>query len=165
MFTNEGKIKLIDFGLSFFDLLNTSCSTTNKTIIGTIGYTSPEIINCLEHSFSTDYWSLGVILIELMTGIPPFNDNSIENTQKNILIGNYSKDFIQNSSIEFQDLVFQLLDPNPSTRIGYNSINEIKNHKWFNNFSWKDFESIEINSKLKDKINLVDQEILEDYFS
>ena len=48
-------------------------------IIGTPDYMAPEILKGQDiNSPSIDLWSLGVIFFEMVTGMPPFNDVSIE---------------------------------------------------------------------------------------
>jgi serine/threonine protein kinase len=66
MIDSEGHIKLIDFGFSKqVDLKGDLKATTN---CGTVGYTAPEVILGVGHSFSADVWSFGILLGELLTG-------------------------------------------------------------------------------------------------
>lgn len=54
--------------------------------MGTPDYISPEIIKGVSSdNYSTDYWSLGVIMYELLVGVPPFNDTTVERLFDNIL--------------------------------------------------------------------------------
>ncbi len=54
-------------------------------IVGTPDYIAPEILNGKGlSSRALDFWSIGVILFELLVGIPPFNDPSLEQIFKNI---------------------------------------------------------------------------------
>jgi serine/threonine protein kinase len=55
-------------------------------IVGTPDYIAPEIILGTSISnFSSDYWSLGVIMYELLCGIAPFNDDTVEKIFDNIV--------------------------------------------------------------------------------
>lgn len=66
MIDSEGHIKLIDFGFSkHLDLKGGQKAYTN---CGTIGYTAPEVIAGVGHSFEADIWSFGILLVEMMTG-------------------------------------------------------------------------------------------------
>lgn len=58
----------------------------NRVIQGTPDYISPEILEGKEnfHPFACDWWSIGVILFELIVGVPPFNDETIEKIFDNI---------------------------------------------------------------------------------
>ena len=93
--------------------------------MGTPDYIPPEVINGVSISNKTiDWWSLGIILYEMICGIPPFNDNSVENIFHNILnraivwppIGE-GDDCM---SSECKDLIEKLLDMNHKTRLGAN---------------------------------------------
>lgn len=54
-------------------------------LIGTADYIAPEVIKQQEHTFRVDFWSLGIVTYELLTGALPFNDDTPEKIFKNIL--------------------------------------------------------------------------------
>ncbi|CAD8076112.1 unnamed protein product [Paramecium sonneborni] len=107
-----------------------------KKIVGTPDYIAPEIIQGTSASnFSCDYWSLGIIMYELLCGIAPFNDDTVEKIFDNIL--NMKIEWPQIGegddciSQQAYDLMIKLLEPNFYNRIGHKSIEEIKNHHFF----------------------------------
>ncbi|CAD8048231.1 unnamed protein product [Paramecium sonneborni] len=117
-------------------------SSKNKRIVGTPDYIAPEVLKgeSLTNS-SLDYWSLGVIMYEMLCGIPPFNDDSVEKIFDNIL--NYRIEWPNVSDIEEEsishnayDLMCQLMEPDYTKRIGHQDINEIKNHPFFEGINW-----------------------------
>lgn len=70
---DRGNPKLVDFG--FAKKLQLSQKRTH-TNCGTPAYISPEIIRATGHSFETDIWSLGVLMVELISGQTPFSADS-----------------------------------------------------------------------------------------
>jgi serum/glucocorticoid-regulated kinase 2 len=64
-------LKIVDFGLS--KKIN-KCSNKTKSFsyCGSAEYMAPEMILRTGHSFALDYYSLGALLYELVTGLPPF---------------------------------------------------------------------------------------------
>lgn len=72
---NQGYAKLVDFG--FAKKLQTGRKTW--TFCGTPEYVAPEVILNKGHDISADYWSLGVLMFELLTGTPPFTGINLNN--------------------------------------------------------------------------------------
>ena len=71
---NEGHIRLTDFGLS------KDCVGANQlthTFCGTPEYLAPEVIHGAGYGHAVDWWSLGTLLYEMLTGLPPFFNNNL----------------------------------------------------------------------------------------
>lgn len=71
----EGHIKLTDFGLSKEALDDKAYS-----FCGTVEYMSPEVIARHGHTKSADFWSLGVVMYEMLTGVLPFHGETRKET-------------------------------------------------------------------------------------
>jgi len=63
----NGYIKLSDFGLA-------KNALQSSTFCGTAEYISPEILNKETHDYKSDWWALGILIYEMLTGVPPFYD-------------------------------------------------------------------------------------------
>lgn len=70
LITEDGHIKLADFGFAK-RLLNHS---KTFTFCGTPEYMAPEILFKSGYDYSVDWWSLGVVIFEMLTGYSPFYD-------------------------------------------------------------------------------------------
>lgn len=64
----DGHIKLADFGLSKI----TKDDALNESYCGSAEYMSPEMLNGEPYSYGIDYYSLGSVVFEMLTGLPPF---------------------------------------------------------------------------------------------
>ena len=73
MLDSEGNIKIIDFGLSTILHKNQLA----QTYVGTCEYQAPEIVQRLVYEKSVDWWSLGIIIYEMLFSTTPFFDINI----------------------------------------------------------------------------------------
>ncbi|KAH7865767.1 hypothetical protein Vadar_010979 [Vaccinium darrowii] len=103
---------LTDFGMAKqFDEY-----TRSNSMSGTVEYMSPEIILGKGHNKAADWWSIGILLFEMLTGKPPFIGGNREKIQQKII-----KDKIKLPSFLTSDshsLLKGLLQKEPSKRLG-----------------------------------------------
>ncbi|GFY38403.1 hypothetical protein TNIN_323041 [Trichonephila inaurata madagascariensis] len=111
----QGYVKLVDFG--FAKKLQNGRKTW--TFCGTPEYVAPEIILNRGHDISADYWSLGVLMFELLTGTPPFTGPDPMRTYNIILKGIDAIEFPRIISRNAMALIKKLCRDNPAERIGY----------------------------------------------
>ncbi|XP_059479855.1 cGMP-dependent protein kinase, isozyme 2 forms cD4/T1/T3A/T3B isoform X1 [Neocloeon triangulifer] len=131
----NGYVKLVDFG--FAKKLVHGRKTW--TFCGTPEYVAPEVILNRGHDISADYWSLGVLMFELLTGTPPFTGADPMKTYNIILKGIDAIEFPRNITRNATALIKKLCRDNPAERLGYQKggISEIQKHKWFDGFNWE----------------------------
>ncbi|PNP82558.1 hypothetical protein FNYG_04267 [Fusarium nygamai] len=55
-----------------------------KSIVGSPDYMAPEVLRGEEYDFTVDYWSLGCMLFEALTGFPPFAGATPDETWRNL---------------------------------------------------------------------------------
>ncbi|CAD8086221.1 unnamed protein product [Paramecium sonneborni] len=143
--TENGHLKLTDFGLS---KKYESDEMKFFTMAGTPEYLAPEILNNSGHNYTVDWWCLGILIYEMLTGRTPFQDkeNNIRNIQKLIQDGNIQfTDYIDENS---KDIILKFLNKDPIQRLGHKSIQDIKDHAFFNDLNWDDIANLRIQSPL-----------------
>ena len=132
-------IKLIDFGISkIFNPLDKIDKNGDKKIKGSFFYMAPECFQKkIKYDEKIDIWSCGVILYTLLIGKNPFKGHNFEETEKNIITGNYSfpEAFAKVASQQVRDLITECLKTNPSERI---SAKKALNHPFFDLYEIKD---------------------------
>jgi len=129
-----GHIALCDFGLCKLDMKD---EDRTNTFCGTPEYLAPELLLGHGYTKSVDWWTLGVLLYEMLTGLPPFYDENTNEMYRKIL-----QDPLQFPGPEIvpaaaKDLLQRLLDRNPDRRLGANGAAEIKAHHFFANIDWR----------------------------
>ena len=114
------------------------------SLVGTEEYLAPETLSDTDLSYACDYWSLGVILYQLLCGSTPFKGRSDLETYHNIQKSQDITFTKPNIDAEAQDLIKQLLTKDPTQRIGFNGIEEIKSHPYFEGIDWTTVRSSKV---------------------
>ena len=120
----QKNIKIVDFGLSNIypnnELLITAC--------GSPCYAAPEMINGEPYiGLRVDIWSSGIVLFAMLCGYLPFEDEDNEVLYKKITEGKFKTP--KHLSDCCKDFLYKILNVNPNKRY---TIEQIKNHPWFN---------------------------------
>jgi serine/threonine protein kinase len=100
-----------------------------------VAYMTPEILSRQGHTFTVDWYTLGLVIYEMLTGLPPFYANTQMKLFNNILKNQYTP--IKDASRECNDLLSKLLIRNREKRLGNKGASEIKNHPWFQEIDWE----------------------------
>ncbi|XP_040293551.1 cGMP-dependent protein kinase 2-like [Bufo bufo] len=147
---SEGYIKMVDFGFA----KKIGAGKKTWTFCGTPEYVAPEIIMNRGHDFGADYWSLGILIYELLTGSPPFSGTDPIKIYNMVLKGIEKVDFPHRIGRRSEDLIRRLCRINPAERLGNrkNGISDIRKHKWFQGFNWEGLRNRKLLSPLKREI-------------
>ncbi|KAI9699554.1 MAG: serine/threonine protein kinase psk1 [Bogoriella megaspora] len=154
----EGHLLLTDFGLSKVALDDTRCNS----VLGTIEYMAPEVIQGQDYGMAVDYWSLGAIGFDLLTGSPPFSGANHAKIQDKILKSKLVLPYFLGP--DAKDLLTRLLRKEPKKRLGANmpkDLQTIKNHRFFRKIDWKKLEHRELEPPIKPLIT--DPELAENF--
>ncbi|XP_051522648.1 cGMP-dependent protein kinase 1-like isoform X2 [Myxocyprinus asiaticus] len=132
---HRGYAKLVDFGFA----KKIGFGKKTWTFCGTPEYVAPEIILNKGHDISADYWSLGILMYELLTGSPPFSGPDPMKTYNIILRGIDMIEFPKKITKNAGNLIKKLCRDSPSERLGNlkNGVKDIQKHKWFEGFNWE----------------------------
>jgi len=137
-----GHIRLTDFGLSKEGI--SSSSSGANSFCGTPEYLAPEILNRQGHGRGVDWWSLGALLYEMLTGLPPFycqdRERLFEKIRKSEL------HYPASLSSKSKHMLRGLLTKDPTRRLGSGpkDAEEIKPHPFFASIDWEKLQRGEI---------------------
>jgi len=138
----HGHVKLTDFGLCKESIDE---ETVTHTFCGTIEYMAPEILLRSGHGKAVDWWSLGALMYDMLTGAPPFTAENRKKTIEKILKGKLN--LPPYLTPDARDLIRKFLKRQVSHRLGSGPADAepIKGHPFFKHIRWADV----INRKLK----------------
>ncbi|CAH0052128.1 unnamed protein product [Clonostachys rhizophaga] len=127
----HGHLKITDFGFA------KKVPDKTWTLCGTPDYLAPEVVSNKGYNKSVDWWSLGILIYEMLCGYTPFWDSgSPMRIYENILKGKikYPAYLVP----EAHDLLEKLITPDLTKRLGnlYGGPADVKNHPWFAEVTW-----------------------------
>jgi len=145
----DGHIKIADFGFAKY------CNTTVWTLCGTPDYLAPEIIGNARYNKSVDWYALGVLTFEMLSGLPPFHEPDITPVKL------YEKITEGPSCITWPafnplatDLILKFMESDPSKRYGNlrHGAGDVFAHPWFHEVDWDKLRNREIQAPYLPKI-------------
>jgi len=130
---SDGRLKLAGMGLAKCVLGKT------YTTCGTPDYMAPEVIRSLGQTRAVDWWALGVLVFELMTGSSPFCADTHMMMFAKVLRGIDCVQFPPRAEGLTGDFVRNVLREQPSDRLPMRhcGIPGLKAHPWFQDFDWE----------------------------
>ena len=145
----KGYLRLADFGMA--KKLNNNEKA--MSFCGTPEYLAPEIIIGEGHDKNADWWSFGILIYEMLCGLPPFYVENLERMYELIKSGPLKFPKRITLSDEAKDIIKKLLERNVKKRLGYNGIKEIKEHPFFKDIDFNLIEQKKIPAPFIPKIN------------
>lgn len=146
MLSKLGNVVLTDFGMSKEGIMDGSLT---HTFCGTIEYMAPEILQRTGHNKSVDWWSLGALMYDMLTGAPPFLGENRKQSIEKILKGKLL--LPPYLSQDARDILKRLLNRCVHNRLGASSQDamEIKSHIFFQNINWQKLLTLDIDPPFK----------------
>ena len=132
LINSNGYIKLKEFGYT-----KIMKSEMTYSLCGTPEYCSPEMINKTGHNKCVDYWGLGILLYEMLTGLTPFMDTDPMKIYQKINKGKIPFPKTMNKNAKTIIKHFLSIDINKRLGCSKKGIVEIIEHPFFDNFDWK----------------------------
>ena len=135
MMASDGYLKLIDFGFAKQIPYVTTGGPQWRTftLCGTPEYIPPEVVMTQGHDKSADFWSLGILLYEMLCGQTPFEGRNQQRTFEKIVQSSKFLSFPKNFDSHAKSLIRKFLHLNASLRLGalQSGFDGIKEHAFF----------------------------------
>ncbi|XP_017070900.1 ribosomal protein S6 kinase beta-2 [Drosophila eugracilis] len=131
----QGHVKLTDFGLCKEHIQG---GIVTHTFCGTIEYMAPEILTRSGHGKAVDWWSLGALMFDMLTGVPPFTAENRKKTIETILKAKLNLPAYLTP--EARDLVRRLMKRQEPQRLGSGPEDAaaVQIHPFFKHVNWDD---------------------------
>jgi len=148
---SSGHVSLTDFGLA----KELAADGLLRSLCGTPEYLSPQVIGGQPYDKSVDFWALGTMLYEFLTGLPPFYSNQLKVMYERILTAKLTFNKDCGVSPEGQSFLAGLLERDPMKRLGCGpeGLDRIKNHPWFKTLNWSDVYNKKTTPEYKPQAN------------
>ena len=143
----EGHLLLTDFGLS---KVAVDGEHHCRSMTGTVEYMAPEVIQMQDYGTAVDWWSLGILGVDLLSGKTPFAANNDQKIREKIVKSKLTLPFFFGP--DARDLLTRLLRKEPKKRLGAcmpKDMKTIKNHRFFRKIDWKKLERREVEPPIK----------------
>lgn len=127
----HGHLKITDFGFA------KEVPDITWTLCGTPDYLAPEVVSSKGYNKSVDWWSLGILIFEMLCGFTPFWDSgSPVKIYENIVRGKIKYPHYMHHDVV--DLLSQLITPDLTKRLGnlHGGPEDVKRHSWFAEVPW-----------------------------
>ncbi|XP_067253975.1 ribosomal protein S6 kinase beta-1 [Chanodichthys erythropterus] len=146
MLNKNGHVKLTDFGLCKESIHD---GIVTHTFCGTIEYMAPEILMRSGHNRAVDWWSLGALMYDMLTGAPPFTAENRKKTIDKIL--KCKLNLPPYLTQEARDLLKKLLKRNASIRMGAGPRDalDVQAHSFFRHINWDDLLACKVEPPFK----------------
>jgi len=150
LLNEKGQVKLTDMGLAKV------CVGKTYTTCGTPDYFAPELIASKGHTHAVDWWTLGILVFELLSGHPPFESATPMQIYRKVSRGIDKINFPAKLKGPAEDLVKGLCRPAPSERLPMRKggTTNIRKHPWYTkgNFDWAAMEDLTLEPPYKPKV-------------
>lgn len=147
---SKGHLLLTDFGLSKVALDDDGEKSRCNSVSGTIDYMAPEVVQGKSYDSAVDWWSLGALGYDLLTGSPPFSSNNHAKTEEKIVHGKLALPYYL--SPDAKDFLTRLLRKEPRKRLGGTMPKDmatIKGHRFFRRIDWKALADREVEAPIQ----------------
>eukprot|EP00929_Paragymnodinium_shiwhaense_P073175 TRINITY_DN3721_c0_g1_i1.p1 TRINITY_DN3721_c0_g1~~TRINITY_DN3721_c0_g1_i1.p1 ORF type:complete len:892 (-),score=213.73 TRINITY_DN3721_c0_g1_i1:158-2833(-) len=145
---SNGQLKLTDMGLARF------CVGKAFSTVGTPEYFAPEIISCSGHNNGVDWWTLGILIFEFLSGKTPFVMRKPLDTYKAVMRGFGKASVPWQIRGVVQDLISSLLRKEPSQRLPMRSggTSNLRGHPWYAGLDWAALARQRVDPPFKPKV-------------
>jgi len=159
----DGHIKVADMGLVKEGVQG---EDTTRTFCGTPEYLAPELLQEVDYGTAVDWWALGCVMYEMMTGRLPFY--SRDQTKLFTAIMKDKLSFPSSISSPAKTLLSGLLSKDPAQRLGGGpgDVQELKEHQFFQAIDWRALEEKRVTPPFKPAVNgLMDTKYFDSEFT
>lgn len=124
-------------GVPIVDTRSCTVGVRANSFVGTEEYIAPEVINSSGHTSAVDWWTLGILVYEMIFATTPFKGSTRQQTFNNVLTREVTFPAEPRITAAGKEIIVRLLHKVESKRLGSQSgASEVKTHKWFAKLNW-----------------------------